>query len=159
MPAADITHQKPLWGRRHFMVARFQSPLLFAWSYVSKQGDVAKKLELAEAVGFFFFFQNCTNVTLLSMWYILNGYFEFSAYFYILLVPYLIGLYLAPGCFFFVKNTGEWAGAGALAALGGSGGAWVLARGALIQKHTFEVRIHGKLRWLAYSTHIFLERI
>jgi hypothetical protein len=34
---------------------------------VSKQGVVAKELELAEAVGFFFFFQNFTNVTLLSM--------------------------------------------------------------------------------------------
>jgi hypothetical protein len=39
------------------MVARFQSPLLFAWAHLSKQEQraVAKKLELAEATGFSFF--------------------------------------------------------------------------------------------------------
>jgi hypothetical protein len=39
------------------MVVRFQSTHLFAWAHVSKQGVVAKKLELAlaEAAGFSFF--------------------------------------------------------------------------------------------------------
>jgi hypothetical protein len=32
-----------------------------------EQGLVAKKLELAETMGFSFFFQNVTNVALLSM--------------------------------------------------------------------------------------------
>jgi hypothetical protein len=45
------------------MVARFQSP----WAHVPKQGVVSKKLELAETTGFSFFFQNVTNVALLSM--------------------------------------------------------------------------------------------
>jgi len=49
------------------MVARFQSPLPFAWAHVPKQGVVAKELELAETMGFSFFFQNVTNVALLSM--------------------------------------------------------------------------------------------
>jgi hypothetical protein len=49
------------------MVARFQSPLPFAWVHVPKQGVVAKKLELAEAVGFSLFFQNVTYVASLSM--------------------------------------------------------------------------------------------
>jgi hypothetical protein len=49
------------------VVAHFQSPLPFAWAHVPKQGVVAKKLELAEAAGFSFFFQNFTNVALLSM--------------------------------------------------------------------------------------------
>jgi hypothetical protein len=51
------------------MVVRFQSPLPFAWAHVPKQEIfVAKELELAEAVGFSFFFQNFTNnVALLSM--------------------------------------------------------------------------------------------
>ena len=49
------------------MVARFQSPLPFAWAHVPKQGVVTKKLELAEAAGSSssFFFQNFTNVALL----------------------------------------------------------------------------------------------
>ena len=46
------------------MVARFQSPLPFAWAHVPKQGVVAKKLELAETAGFSFFFQNVTNVAI-----------------------------------------------------------------------------------------------
>jgi hypothetical protein len=49
------------------MVVRFQSPLPFAWAHVPKQGVVAKKLELAETTGLSFFFQNATNVALLSM--------------------------------------------------------------------------------------------
>jgi hypothetical protein len=49
------------------MVVRFQSPLRFAWAHVPKQGVVAKQLELAETMGVSFFFQNVTNVALLSM--------------------------------------------------------------------------------------------
>ena len=49
------------------MVVRFQSPLPFAWAHVPKQGVVAKELELAEMVGFSFFFQNVTNVALLEV--------------------------------------------------------------------------------------------
>jgi hypothetical protein len=49
------------------MVVRFQPPLPFAWAHVPKQGVVAKELELAETTGFSFFFQNVTNVALLSM--------------------------------------------------------------------------------------------
>jgi len=49
------------------MVVRFQSSLPFAWAHVPKKGDVSKKLELAATMGFSFFFQNVTNVALLSM--------------------------------------------------------------------------------------------
>jgi hypothetical protein len=50
------------------MVARFQSPppFFFAWGHVLKQGAAAEELELAEAAGFFSFFQNFTDVALLS---------------------------------------------------------------------------------------------
>ena len=48
------------------MVARFQSPLLFAWEHIFKQGVLAKKLELAETTGLFSFFQNVANAVLLA---------------------------------------------------------------------------------------------
>jgi hypothetical protein len=49
------------------MLARFQSPLPVAYAHVPKQGVVAKKLDLAEAMGVSFFFQNATSVALRSM--------------------------------------------------------------------------------------------
>ena len=44
-----------------FSGARFQSPLLRSWEHVFEQGVVAKKLELAETMGLFSFFQNIAN--------------------------------------------------------------------------------------------------
>ena len=41
---------------RHFLVARFSSPLLRAWGCVLKQGDVFVKPELAEVAGSSSFF-------------------------------------------------------------------------------------------------------
>ena len=49
--------------------ARFQSPLPRSWEHVFEQGVVAKKLELAETMGLFSFFQNIANAVLLAAWY------------------------------------------------------------------------------------------
>jgi hypothetical protein len=50
----------------HFLGARFRSLLLRSWEHMFEQGAVAKKLELAEATGLFFFFQNNPNAVLLA---------------------------------------------------------------------------------------------
>ena len=52
-----------------FSGARFQSPLPRSWEHVFEQGVVAKKLELAETIGLFSFFQNIANAVLLAAWY------------------------------------------------------------------------------------------